>query len=69
MQVSALLSNHKGEGLCISDLVEVAKKEMSAFEWSNDKIRNSINRLERRGKAKSHHEIRGRIMCRVPQLI
>jgi len=69
MQVATLIRNHAGEELCIEDLVAVALKEMPGFEWKDDKIRHSVNRLEKRGKMASKYVVRSKRLCRVPYLI
>jgi len=69
LQVATLIGDHEGEELCIEELVTVAEKEMSKFSWTNDKIRNSVNRLEKRGRMASKHLIREGRLCRVPYLI
>jgi len=69
MQVATLIRNHACEELCIEDLVAVALKEMPGFEWKDDKIRHSVNRLEKRGKMASKYVVRSKRLCRVPYLI
>jgi len=66
MQVATLISDHVSEEHCIDALVDVAKKVMPTFEWTDDKIRNSVNRLEKRGRLASKYVIRGKKLCRVP---
>jgi hypothetical protein len=48
--------------------VKLAEKEFPKWPWSNDKIRNSINRLEARGKIETKYVIREKKQCRVPYL-
>jgi len=60
MQVATLIRNHAGEELCIEDLVAVALKEMPSFDWTDDKIRHSVNRLEKRGNMASKYVVRRR---------
>jgi hypothetical protein len=69
MQIVTLISNHENSELSISELLEIAKVEMPATEWTHDVIRNSLNRLEQRGRAQSKHTIRGGVACRVPYLV
>ena len=69
IQVATLISDHDGDELCIEDLVTTAEKDMPRFQWTNDKIRNSINRLEKRGRLASKYAIRGGKLCRVPYQI
>lgn len=69
MQVSTLISDHAEEEPCIEDLVQIAKKEMPNFDWSNDKIRHAVERLEKRGRLVSKYVIRGKRLRRVPYLI
>jgi hypothetical protein len=69
MQVATLIRNHADEELCIEDLVAVALKEMPGFEWKDDKIRHSVNRLEKRGRLASKYVVRSKRLCRVPYLI
>jgi len=69
MQVATLIRNHADEELCIEDLVAVALKEMPSFDWTEDKIRHSVNRLEKRGKMVSKYVVRRKRLCRVPYLI
>lgn len=66
MQVATLISDHAAEEPCIEDLVGLAEKEMPNFVWTDDKVRNSVNRLEKRGRLASKHAIRGKKLCRVP---
>jgi len=66
MQVATLISDHANEEHCIDALVDVAKREMPTFEWTDDKIRNSVNRLEKLGRLASKYVIRGKKLCRVP---
>jgi hypothetical protein len=66
MQVSTLISAHASEEPCIEDLVDIAKEEMPKFEWTDPKIRNSVNRLEKRGRLMSKYVIRRKRLCRVP---
>jgi len=66
MQAAMLVRNHAGEELCIEDLVDAAKRDMPNFEWNNDKIRHSVDRLEKRGKIASKYVIRRKRLCRVP---
>jgi hypothetical protein len=65
-QVFILVRNHQQEALCIEDLVKLAQREFPKWTWSNDKIRNSINRLEARGKIETRYMIREKKQCRVP---
>jgi hypothetical protein len=67
-QVLILVRGHQQEALCIEDLVELAQKEFPKWPWTNDKIRNSINRLEARGKIETRYVIREKKQCRVPYL-
>ena len=69
MQVATLIRNHASEELCIEDLVAVALKEMPSFGWTDDKIRHSVNRFEKRGKMASKYVVRRKRLCRVPYLI
>ena len=69
MQVATLIKHHAGEELCIEDLVAVALKEMPSFGWTDDEIRYSVNRLEKRGKMASKYVVRRKRLCRVPYLI
>ena len=69
MQVATLIRDHAGEELCIEDLVAVALKEMPSFDWTDDKIRHSVNRLEKRGNMASKYVVRRKRLCRVPYLI
>jgi len=66
MQVSTLISDHASKKPCIEDLVQIAKKEMPNFDWTNDKIRHAVERLEKRGRLASKYAIRGKRLCRVP---
>ncbi len=66
VQVATLISDHEGEDLCIEELVKAAEREMPRFTWTNDKIRNAVNRLEKRGRIASKHVIREARLCRVP---
>ena len=66
MQVAMLVRNHSGEELCIDDLVDAAQRDMPNFEWNNDKIRHSVDRLEKRGRIGSKHVVRRKRLCRVP---
>lgn len=66
MQVSTLISAHASEEPCIEDLVHIAEKEMPNFDWTDPKIRNSVNRLEKRGRLASKYVIRRKRLCRVP---
>ena len=68
-QVATLIKDHAGEGLCIEDLVDAAKRDMPNFEWTNDKIRHSVTRLEKKRLVASEHVIRSKKPCRVPRLI
>jgi hypothetical protein len=65
-QVATLIKDHAGEELCIEDLVAVALKEMPGFEWKDDKIRNSVNRLEKKRLVASKYVVRRKRLCRVP---
>ena len=67
-QVLILVRDHEHEALCIEDLVKLAEKEFPKWPWNNDKIRNSINRLEARGKIETRYVIRKKKQCRVPSL-
>ena len=69
MQVFTLVKHHAGEELCIDDFVAAAIKEMPGFEWKDDKIRHSVNRLEKRGRLASKYVVRSKRLCRVPYLI
>ena len=69
MQVFTLIKHHASEELCIEDLVALALKEMPSFDWTDDKIRHSVNRLEKRGRLASKYVIRSKRLCRVPYLI
>jgi hypothetical protein len=66
MQVATLIKHHADEELCIEDLVAVALKEMPSFDWTEDKIRHSMNRLEKRGRLASKYVVRRKRLCRVP---
>jgi len=68
-QVATLIKDHAGEELCIEDLVDAAKREMPNFEWTNDKIRHSVTRLEKKRLVASEHVIRSKKLCRIPHLI
>jgi len=68
-QVVTLIKDHAGEDLCIEDLVDAAKRDMPNFEWTNDKIRHSVTRLEKKRLVASEHVIRSKKLCRVPHLI
>jgi hypothetical protein len=68
-QVATLIKDHAGEELCIEDLVNAAEKEMPTFDWTKDKIRHSVTRLEKKGLVTSKHVIRSKKLCRVPSLI
>jgi hypothetical protein len=48
--------------------VKLAQSEFPKWPWSNDKIRNSINRLEARGKIETKYVIREKKQCLVPYL-
>ena len=65
MQVATLIRNRASEELCIEDLVTVALKEMPSFDWTDDKIRHSVNRLEKRGKMASKYVVRRKRLCRI----
>ena len=67
-QVLILIRDHQHEEICIEDLVELAQREFPKWPWNNDKIRNSINRLEARGKIETRYVIRKKKQCRVPSL-
>ena len=67
-QVLILVKDHQHEEICIEDLVKLAQREFPKWPWSNDKIRNSINRLEARGKIETKYVIREKKQCRVPYL-
>jgi hypothetical protein len=69
MQVFTLIKQHAGEEHCIEDLAAVALKEMPSFDWTDDKIRHSVNRLEKRGRLASKYVVRSKRLCRVPYLI
>lgn len=69
MQVATLMADHQEEEPCIEDLVQIAKREMPKFCWTNDKIRHAVERLEKRGRIASKYAIRGKRLCRVPYLI
>ena len=69
MQVFTLIKQNAGEELCIEDLVALALKEMPSFDWTDDKIRHSVNRLEKRGRLASKYVIRSKRLCQVPYLI
>ncbi len=56
-QVETLVKLHPGKSMY--DLLKIAQSEMSKFAWNHDKIRHSINRLEKRGKVRSKYEING----------
>jgi len=66
MQVATLISDHVEKEPCIEDLVGLAETEMPNFAWTDDKIRNSVNRLEKRGRLMSKYVIRSKRLCRVP---
>ena len=66
IQVATLIGDHVEEEPCIEDLVQIAKKDMPKFFWNNDKIRNSVTRLEKRGRIASKYVIREKRLCRVP---
>jgi len=66
LQVSTLVTDHADEEPCIEDLVRLAKKDMPKFDWTDDKIRHSVNRLEKRGRLASKYVIRRKRLCRVP---
>ena len=68
-QVATLIKDHGGEELCIEDLVDAAKRDMPNFEWTNDKIRHSVTRLEKKRLVASEHIIRSKKLCRIPHLI
>jgi len=68
-QVATLIKDHAGAELCIEDLVAVAIKEMPGFEWKDDKIRHSVNRLEKRGRLASRYVVRSKRLCRIPYVI
>jgi hypothetical protein len=68
-QVATLIRDHAGEELCIEDLVDAAKRDMPNFEWTDPKIRNSVNRLEKKRVVESEYVIRSKKLCRVPYLI
>jgi len=68
-QVATLIKDHAGEELCIEDLVDAAKRDMPNFEWTNDKIRHSVTRLEKKRLVTSEHVIRSKKLCRIPHLI
>lgn len=69
VQVAILIKDHEGEDLCVEDLLEAARKEMPKFDWDYDKVRNSVDRLAKRGKIDTKYLIRGGKACRVPFLI
>ena len=69
MQVFTLVKHHASEELCIDDFVALALKEMPSFDWTDDKIRHSVNRLEKRGRLASKYVIRSKRLCRVPYVI
>jgi hypothetical protein len=64
-QVLLLVKDHEKDEPSIKDLCLFAAKEMHG-NWTEDKIRNSLNRLEKRGKVASKHLIKEGRLCRVP---
>lgn len=68
MQVIILLQNHQDEENSIKELCQIAKEEMHG-DWDEDKIRNSLNRLEKRDKVASKQLIKEGRTCRVPYLL
>ena len=67
-QVLILISDHQHQEPCIEDLLNFANKEMYGYKWDKDKIRNSINRLEAKGRILTRDVVRERKRCRVPYL-